>query len=188
MVVLLDRIGRALLGVLAAAGIVVALRTQYPFHALMLVLILVSLIVFTVWREQSRSTTRARDWLQRRDPSAVVFVSGRPSPSPVLDRYSTSESPLRVPALIPVVADAAGISCYSTERFPAVFAFIPWSSIDVVELSDNWADTKVTLLSLSFVGGHGMSFYVRKRVKGLWDVKSDSERELLREIEAVRPN
>jgi hypothetical protein len=186
MVVLLDRIGRALFGVLIAAGIVFAIVIQNYYFASVLALWIPLLAISTVWREQSHSTTQAQDWLQRRDPSAVVFVSGRPEPSHRLESYSTSGSPLRLPTHFPVVADAAGISFYSRDRSPTLLALIPWSSIEEVELSDGYVDTKVTLLSLTFVGGRGMSFYVRKRVKGLWDARSDSQGQLVHEIEAVR--
>jgi hypothetical protein len=186
MVVLLNRIGRALFGVLIAAGIVVAIAIQNYYFASVLALWIPLLAISTVWREQSHSTTQAQDWLQRRDPSAVVFVSGRPEPSHRLESYSTSGSPLRLPTHFPVVADAAGISFYSRDRSPTLLALIPWSSIEEVELSDGYVDTKVPLLSVVVDGRHGVAFYVRSRVKGLWDVKSDSQGELLRDVEAKR--
>jgi hypothetical protein len=187
MVVLFDRIGRVLGGVLLATGIVIAILFRNYYLASVLALLIALGLVFTVWREQSRSTTRARDWMQRRDPSAVVFVSGRPEPSQVLERYSTSGSPLRLPTHFPVVVDAAGISCYSRDKSPTLLALIPWPSITELELSDGWVDTKVPLLTAVVDGRHGVAFYVRSRVKGLWDVRSDSQGQLLRDIEAVRP-
>jgi hypothetical protein len=186
MRVLIDRIGRAVIGVLAVAGFVVAVRTQIVSIALSFALIFVCLIVSTVLRERSRFVTRARYWLQHRDPSAIVFVCARPDHTLRLERYSTSGSPLQLPGLFPIVADAAGISYFSTDKPPAPLAVIPWSSIDSVDVSDVWTNTKEPRLSVSLNDGHGIVFYIRSLVKGRWDVTSDAQVQLARDIEAIR--
>jgi hypothetical protein len=187
MRVWIDRISRALTGVLVVAGFVVAVRTQLVGIALSLALILVCLVAFTVLRERSLSVTQSKTCLQRRDPSAIVFVSARPDPSQVLERYSTSGSPLRLPGLFPIVADAAGLSYFSTDKSPARLALIPWSSIDSVDVSDVWTNTKQPRLSVTVDGSHGIVFYVRSLVKGRWDVTSDQQGQLARDIQTVRP-
>ena len=193
MSVLKYRIGGAALGVLAAAGVVVALTTRDLAVAFTLAVCLASALILLLWRERSRSTTRARDRLQRGDPAAVVFVSGRPSKSDVLDHYSTDGSTVSLPALFPVVVDAAGIRYFSTDRSPVPLASIPWSNIRNVGLTDawpsedGWLDSKIPVLGVTVDGGHQIVFHVRSLVAGRWEVNAGSQAQLVDEIAATRP-
>lgn len=186
MLILMDRIGRAVVGVLAVAGIVIAINSQQTYIALMLALIVVALVAFTVMRERSRTVTRAKDWLQRRDPSAVVFVSRRPSRTAALDHYAPSESPVALPSIFPVAVNAMGISYFSTDKVPVALVSIPWSDIGDVVYSDAWSDTKEAVLDITIADGSHLVFEVRSLVKGTWDTLFQSPRELISDIEAAR--
>ena len=187
MLVWIDRIGRAVIGVLAVAGIVFAINSQRIYMALVLALIVVELIFFTVIRERSRTVTRARDNLQRLDPAAIVFVSGRPSrTSEILDRYSLSGSPVLLPSIFPVVVDASGLSYFSINTVPVALAFIPWSKIDEIEFNDRWSESKAGVLAVG-VDSRALIFDVRSLRKGEWASSSASQPTLVRELEAARP-
>ena len=187
MLVWFDRIGRAIVGVLAVASIVLAINSQQTWIASMLALIVVALIVFTVIRERSRTVTRARDNLQRLDPAAIVFVSGRPSrTSEVLDRYSISGSPVPLPSIFPVVVDASGLSYFSINTVPVALAFIPWSKIDEIEFNDRWSESKASVLAVG-VDSSALIFHVRSLRKGEWASSSASQPTLVRELAAARP-
>jgi len=187
MLILMDRIGRAVIGVLAVAGIVIAIDSQRIFIAFVLALIVLELIIFTVIRERSRTVTRARDRLQRLDPEATVFVSGRPSrTSEILDRYSLSGSPVLLPSIFPVVMDASGLSYFSINNVPAALAFIPWSKIGEIEFNDRWSESKASVLAVG-VDGSALIFHVRSLIKGEWASSSTSQPQLVHELEAARP-
>jgi len=186
MLILMDRIGRAVVGALSIAGIVIAIDSQQTYIAFMLALIVVGLIVFTVIRERSRTITRARDWLQRRNPSAVVFVARRPSRTAALDHYAPSESPVVLPSIFPVAVDATGISYFSTDKVPVALVSIPWSDIGDVVYSDVWSDTKEPVLDIALADGNHLVFEVRSLVRGKWDTLFRSHRELISDIEAAR--
>ncbi|MCU1406783.1 MAG: hypothetical protein JWQ43_3086 [Glaciihabitans sp.] len=166
--------------------------TQYLYIAIVLVVLLVCVFIFALWRSRSRSTTRARDWLQRRDPAAVVFVSARPSHiSGVLEPYSATGLPVLLPALFPVVVDAAGISYFSSGRSPVPLASIPWTSIGGIGLTDawlsddGWHDSKRPVLGVEIDDGREIVFYVCHFVAGRWEPGAESH-QLVREIEATR--
>ena len=187
MLILMDRIGRAVIGVLAVAGIVIAIDSQRIFIAFVLALIVLELIIFTVIRERSRTVTRARDHLQRLNPSAIVFVSDRPSRTrKVLDDYSLTGSPVLLPSIFPVVVDASGLRYFSINKVPAALAFIPWSKIGEIEFNDRWSESKASVLAVG-VDGSALIFHVRSLIKGEWASSSMSQPQLVRELQAARP-
>ena len=196
MRILNSRAGGAVLGVLAAVaavGIVFAIATQYFYLVFLLAIVLATVIVAGVWRAHTLSAARARDWLQRRDPSAIVFVSARPpQTSRGLERYSTTGSPVRLPAYFPVVVDAAGIGYFSTAKSPVPLASIPWSSIGEVRLTDawqgddGWLDVKVPVLGLAVDDGREVVFFVRRLAETGWEFDVEEQERLLREIDRAR--
>jgi hypothetical protein len=193
MRILNSRTGGVVLGVLAAVaavGIVLAIVSQYFYFVFLLAIILATVIVAGVWRANTLSAARARDWLQRRDPTSIVFVSARPpQTSRGLERYSTTGSPVRLPAYFPVVVDAAGVGYFSTARSPVPLASIPWSSIGDVRLTDawhgddGWLDVKVPILCLAVDDGRDVVFLVRTLGVEGWQFDVEEQERLLREIE-----